>query len=77
MTPRYSMCTLFPLRFHGFGAMHCENISHEVVFESRLAFCSLRVGMCVKLRFVVGCVSVSGDLCLSCGLSLGVATVSL
>ena len=27
-------------------------------------------------HFLVGCVSVSGDLCLSCGLSLGVATVS-
>ena len=22
-----SMCTLFPLRFHGFGAIHCETLA--------------------------------------------------
>ena len=34
LTLRCSMCTLFPLRFHGFGAMHCETLATRLCLKS-------------------------------------------
>ena len=29
-----SMCTLFPLHFHGFGAVHCETLATKLYLKS-------------------------------------------
>ena len=34
LTFRCSMCALFPLRFHGFGAMHCETLATRLYSKS-------------------------------------------
>ena len=46
----FSMCGLFSLRFHGFGAVHCDTLAARLWQFARRQVC-----FC---HFLVGCVSV-------------------